>query len=147
MHRLIAAFLAASSCAGIAHAQTAPQSGVLTTPAAGGDVLTLDSALAQGGAASPSLQASVAGVGAATAARSVAGLRPNPEVQAQTENIVGSGPYKGLRSAETTVGLALPLELGGKRGARIALASARLTRAEIQSAIATADLRLRITQL
>ncbi|WP_430991289.1 TolC family protein, partial [Escherichia coli] len=43
--------------------------------------------------------------------------------------------------------IALPLELGGKRSARLALANARLTRAEIQTAIAVADLRLRITQL
>ena len=77
----------------------------------------------------------------------MAGLRPNPEVQAQTENVGGTGVYKGLRSSETTVGVALPLELGGKRPARIALANARLTRAQIQSAIAIADLRQRITQL
>ncbi|MDE0877066.1 MAG: TolC family protein [Sphingomonas bacterium] len=147
MQRFIAALLAAASCAGIAHAQTAPLSGVPTAPPAGGDVITLESALAQGGAASPSLEASTAGVRAATAARSVAGLRPNPEIQATTENVAGTGIYKGLRSSETTVGLALPLELGGKRSARVALANARLTRAEIQSAIAIADLRLRITQL
>ena len=147
MQRFIAAFLAAASCAGIAHAQTAPLSGVPAAPPAGGDVVTLESALAQGGVASPSIEASTAGVRAATAARSVAGLRPNPEIQATTENVAGTGIYKGLRSSETTIGVALPLELGGKRSARVALANARLTRAEIQSAIAIADLRLRITQL
>jgi cobalt-zinc-cadmium efflux system outer membrane protein len=147
MQRFIAALMAAASCAGIAHAQTAPLSGVPTAAPAGGDVVTLESALAQGGAASPSIEASTAGVRAATAARSVAGLKPNPEIQATTENVAGTGIYKGLRSSETTVGLALPLELGGKRSARVALANARLTRAEIQSAIAIADLRLRITQL
>jgi cobalt-zinc-cadmium efflux system outer membrane protein len=147
MQRIIAAFLAAASCASIAHAQTAPLSGVPAAPPAGGDVVTLESALAQGGVASPSVEASTAGVRAATAARSVAGLRPNPQIQATTENVAGTGIYKGLRSSETTVGVALPLELGGKRSARVALANARLTRAEIQSAIAIADLRLRITQL
>ncbi|MCU6453352.1 TolC family protein [Sphingomonas sp. A2-49] len=147
MQRFIAALMAAASCAGIAHAQTAPLSGVPMAAPAGGDVVTLESALAQGGAASPSIEASTAGVRAATAARSVAGLRPNPEIQATTENVAGTGVYKGLRSSETTVGVALPLELGGKRSARVALANARLTRAEIQSAIAIADLRLRITQL
>ena len=147
MQRFIAALMAAASCAGIAHAQTAPLSGVPTAAPAGGDVVTLESALAQGGAASPSIEASTAGVRAATAARSVAGLKPNPEIQATTENVAGTGIYKGLRSSETTVGLALSLELGGKRSARVALANARLTRAEIQSAIAIADLRLRITQL
>ncbi|EQB05545.1 hypothetical protein L485_02180 [Sphingobium baderi LL03] len=43
--------------------------------------------------------------------------------------------------------MALPLELGGKRPARVALATARLTRAQVQAEIARADLRLRITQL
>jgi cobalt-zinc-cadmium efflux system outer membrane protein len=95
----------------------------------------------------PSVGAATAGVEAAAAARRVAGLRPNPEVQAQVENFSGTGPYKGLRSSETTVGVALPLELGGKRPARVALATARLTRAQVQAEIARADLRLRITQL
>ncbi len=95
----------------------------------------------------PSVAAAAASVDAATAARRVAGLRPNPELQAQVENIAGTGVYKGLKSSETTVGVALPLELGGKRPARVALATARLTRAQIQAEIARADLRLRITQL
>lgn len=147
MHRLFAAFLVAASCATIAQAQTVPQLGTVSSQTDRGEVLTLDSALSQGGAASPSLSSATAGVQAATAARTVAGLRPNPEIQAQSENIFGTGEYKGLRGSETTVGVALPLELGGKRPARVALANARLTRAQIQSSIAIADLRLRITQL
>ena len=147
MYRLLAATLAAASCATIAQAQTVSEPGIPTASPATRDTLTLDQALAQGGAASPSLESATAGIRAATAARTVAGLRPNPEVQAQTENVGGTGVYKGLRSSETTVGVALPLELGGKRPARIALANARLTRAQIQSAIAIADLRQRITQL
>ena len=73
----------------------------------------LDNGAASGGSGSaplPSIAAATAGVDAATAARRVAGLRPNPEVQAQVENIAGTGVYKGLRSSETTVGVALPLE-------------------------------------
>jgi cobalt-zinc-cadmium efflux system outer membrane protein len=110
----------------------------------------LDNGAASGGSGSaplPSIAAATAGVDAATAARRVAGLRPNPEVQAQVENLAGTGVYKGLRSSETTVGVALPLELGGKRPARVALATARLSRAQVQAEIAKADLRLRITQL
>src|SRR3546814_645472 len=110
----------------------------------------LDNGAASGGGGSaqlPSVAAATAGVDAATEARRVAGLRPNPEVQAQVENLAGTGVYKGLRSSETTVGVALPLELGGTRPARVALATARLTRAQVQSEIARADLRLRITQL
>lgn len=153
MFRIIAAALAAASCISIAQAQTLSQPQTTPPPAPSAatgsatGIFTLDSALRQGGVASPSVEASVAGVQAATAARTVAGLRPNPEIQSQSENIGGSGQYQGFRSAETMVNLAVPIELGGKRSARVAVANARLTRAEIQAAIAAADLRLRITQL
>lgn len=51
----------------------------------------------------------------------------------QTENVAGSGRYRGARarSEETTAGLELPIELGGKRSARIAVADARGDRATI----------------
>lgn len=173
MHRIIAAVLAAASLADTAGAQTALSPGLPAASAASqtAPIFTLDSALAAGGMSPsptaatassatrplggpsgtptslPSVAAATASVDAATAARRVAGLRPNPELQTQVENIAGSGVYKGLRSSETTVGVALPLELGGKRPARVALATARLTRAQIQAEIARADLRLRIIQL
>jgi hypothetical protein len=40
--------------------------------------------------------------------RRVAGLRPNPSIVAETENVAGTGLYRGVRASETTVGLALP---------------------------------------
>lgn len=169
MFRTIAAVMVAATLASTAGAQTAPPPGIpaATTSSQTADTFSLENALAAGGMPStpspamangvsaggsgpaplPSVAAATAGVGAATAARRVAGLRPNPELQAQVENIGGTGVYKGLRSSETTVGVSLPLELGGKRPARVALATARLTRAQVQSEIARADLRLRITQL
>jgi len=170
MYRTIAACMVAASVASAAAAQTSPQPRIpaATTSSQGADTFSLESALAAGGMPSrpspvtaggtssgpgsgpaplPLVAAATAGVGAATAARQVAGLRPNPELQAQVENIGGTGAYKGLRSSETTVGVALPLELGGKRPARVALATARLTRAQVQAELSRADLRLRITQL
>jgi len=48
----------------------------------------------------------------------VAGLRSNPGFQGQVENIAGSGPFRGLRSAGTAVGASIPIELDGKRGRR-----------------------------
>jgi len=169
MYRTIAAVMVAASLASAAGAQTTTPPGIpaATTSSQSADAFSLENALAAGGMPSipsavldhgaasggggsaqlPSVAAATAGVDAATAARRVAGLRPNPEVQAQVENLAGTGVYKGLRSSETTVGVALPLELGGKRPARVALATARLTRAQVQSEIARADLRLRITQL
>ena len=139
MHRVIAALLAVASCATIAHAQTAP------LPPSSSPPFTLERALIAAGASSPSLEVADAGVRAAGAARTVAGLRPNPQVQVQVENVGGSGLYRGTQSAETTTGLALPIELGGKRSARIAVADSRRDRARIEAAIVEADLRERVT--
>jgi cobalt-zinc-cadmium efflux system outer membrane protein len=72
----------------------------------------------------------------------VAGLRPNPEIVVEAENVAGSGPYRGVDSLEATTSLAMPIELGGKRSARIGVADARLQRSAIQAAMAQADLRL-----
>src|SRR3546814_15373423 len=83
--------------------------------------------------------AAQAGIAAAEAARTIAGLRPHPTVTTEVENIAGTGPYGRFRRAETTVGLAIPIELGGKRQARIAVADARTTRAQLAAAITEAD--------
>lgn len=139
MYRLIAASLAAASCASFAQAQTAG-------PAAAGPLLTLDQALTLSGAAAPSIEAATAGVRAAQAGRAVAGWRPNPTINAETENVVGTDQYRGFRSAETTAGLAVPIELGGKRSARIAVADAIGDRTRIAAAVAAAELRLAVTQ-
>ncbi len=139
MYRTIAALLAASACVSTLQAQT-PMS------AAPAQMLTLDDALSAAVANSPALDASQSGIRAAEAQRSVAGLRPNPTLDAMAENVGGSGDYRGFRSTETTVGLSVPLELGGKRAARVAVADAQLGRAGLDAAIALADLRQRVTQ-
>lgn len=162
MQRIIAAALAAASIATTATAQTGMAPVPAPTPVLqNGSAITLDDVIRSVGVdrpiarspqqtvppPAPALSSAAAGIEAAQAARRVAGLRPNPQIQGQFENVIGSGPYRGTSSAETTVALGVPLELGGKRPARIALATARLSRAEIQAEIARADLRLRITQL
>ncbi|MCM8732082.1 TolC family protein [Hephaestia sp. GCM10023244] len=134
MHRLIAALLAAASCAGMAQAQNTP-------PAAAGALLTLEHALDLAGAASPSLDAAAADRRAAAAGQRIAALRPNPSVTVDAENIVGTGPYRDIESLETTASLVLPIERGGKRSARIAVADACSDRAAVAAAIAQADLR------
>jgi len=113
MHRIIAAILAASACASALQAQT----GQTATAA---PVLTLAEALDRASASSPFQDVAAAGISTAEAQRRVAGLGPNPSIVGEAENVAGTGIYRGLRSSETTLGLALPLELGGKRGARIA---------------------------
>jgi cobalt-zinc-cadmium efflux system outer membrane protein len=139
MYRMIATVLVAGTCASSLQAQT-------SSAAFGEPTLTLDEALAAAGASSPALEASQFGVRAAEAQRQVASLRPNPTLDAMAENVAGTGAYSGLRSSETTVGLALPLERGGKRIARVAVADAQLSRAALETAIIEADLRQRVTQ-
>lgn len=138
MKRLFAAVVAAPFCVFSAQAQTSP-------PIAAGDVLTLDEALAAADSRSPHPLLANAGVRSAEAGRTVAGLRPNPSVSVDTENALGTGPYRGFDESDTTVAFAMPVELGGKRAARIAVADARIRRAEVDVAIASADLRLTVT--
>lgn len=156
MKKMLAAVLAAASCASIAQAQaqvqqapaqTATLSVATPIPDQPLPAFTLDQAVLAAGGAAPSNAAAAAGLEAAQAGRTVATLRPNPTFQGQVENVVGSGPYRGLRSAETTIGVAIPIELGGKRSARVAVANAQVSRAELQAAIAAADIRLQVTQL
>ena len=139
MHRILAAALAATACASSAQAQTNATTDVQ-------DGLTLDQALELAEASAPGVGAADAGVRAAEAQRRVAGLRPNPSVNVEVENVVGTGDYSGIRGAETTVGVSLPIELGGKRSARVAVADTQTARAQLAVVVARADLRLRVTQ-
>ncbi|MPT48354.1 MAG: TolC family protein [Sphingobium sp.] len=139
MKRLIAAVLAVTSCAAIAQAQTA-----LSVEARG--TLSLEQALSMAGASAPQLEVAQAGISVAAAGRTIAGLRPNPQISIDTENVAGSGPYKGARNMEATTSVSLPIELGGKRAARIGVADAQSRRAAIQAAIMQADLRYSVIQ-
>lgn len=51
-------------------------------------------------------------------------LRPNPEVSVEAENVTGTGDLKNGEQAERTLRLSQVVELGGKRPARIAEATA-----------------------
>ncbi len=139
MYRIFAAIMVAGVCAPSLQAQALPHTSAEP-------VLTLADALIHANVSSPFQDVASAGIRAAEAQRRVAALRPNPSIIAETENVAGSGIYQGLHSSETTLGLALPLERGGKRQARMALADAQIGRAGIAAEIARADLRLRVTQ-
>jgi len=89
MSRTLAALLAATVCVGTAAEQTTP---VASTEAP----LTVDDAIASARARSPGMDAAEAAIRATNAGRTVAGLRPNPSFEGQAENVVGTGPYKGL---------------------------------------------------
>ena len=94
-------------------ASAAPQSG---------DPLTLPDALQLAGAAgdgAPSENPRIVGpreeAAVAEALVEQAGLRPNPEVSFEVENIAGTGAFSGLQATEFTLAASLPIERGGKR--------------------------------
>jgi cobalt-zinc-cadmium efflux system outer membrane protein len=78
-------------------------------------------------------------------ARSAA-LSPALEVQADVENVLGSGALQSSRSAELTLSLAGVLERGGKREARRALAAARIDALGVQRAATQLDLLAETTR-
>ena len=91
---------------------------LLTSPlfAATAQMLTMDQALETAFANNPDLAAAQWETGIAKGVRQQAGLIPNPEVSWEAEDT-------RRNSRTTTVMINQPIELGGKRGARIEVAS------------------------
>lgn len=116
---MIAACLAAW-CIG-AYAEALAQ----TAPPQEGGVLTLEDAILRALNAAPGLRASQEAVHAASAGVRQAGMRPNPELGLEAENIAGSGALNGLDAGEYTLSISQRFERG-KRGARKALARSDL---------------------
>lgn len=83
---------------------------------ANASTLTLDQALQAAFAGNPELAAAQWEIGIAEGDRKQAGLIPNPELSWEAEDT-------RRESRTTTVMLSQPIELGGKRGARIEVAS------------------------
>ncbi len=102
--------------------------------------LTLSQALDEAEARSPAIIAARAQVGVAQGRLRQAGFRLNPELSVEVENFAGTGEYNGARGLETTVAINQRLDLGGRRRARVGVARAELSAAEIRLAIARADL-------
>lgn len=108
--------------------------------AASAEPVTLDEAIAKAIAAAPSIRANEAAVAAAQAGRVQAGVRPNPTVTVEGENLVGSGPYNVFGQAEITGTYSQTIERGGKRDARVAYAERDVSVAEASSRVARLEL-------
>lgn len=131
---------------------------ILSVPVAAQETsrtLALPQALQRALAANPRLTAADRDIGIATGKSIQAGALPNPELSAEVENVAGSGPYRGLRSTETTLQISQLIELGGKRDARISagLAEAdgaywqrQAVRLEVLSEAATAYINILAAQ-
>jgi cobalt-zinc-cadmium efflux system outer membrane protein len=131
--------------------RTALLAAALAIPAtaAFAEPFTLDEAIAKAIEAAPSIRANEAAVAAAQAGRVQAGVRPNPTVTVEGENLIGSGPYNVFGQAEITGTYSQTIERGGKRDARVAYAerdigvaqaSSRVARLELVSAVQRAFL-------
>ena len=113
---------------------------IVTGQAASAETVTLEQAIAKAVEAAPLLKADDAAVAAARAGRVQAGVRPNPSVTVEAENFVGTGPYGVLGQAEITATYNQPIERGGKRAARVALADRDIDVAQASANVTRLDL-------
>lgn len=104
----------------------------LWSAGAAAEPLTLDAAIDRAIAASPELVAGRATVDVAQAEIKQAGVRPNPTIAIETENIAGTGGFSVLEQPEVTVTYEQQIERGGKRAARLAYAARGLELADAQ---------------
>ncbi|MFT4089202.1 MAG: TolC family protein [Asticcacaulis sp.] len=86
--------------------------------------LGLSTAMIRAASADPAREASQQRQAASDAGVRQAGVRPNPSIGIEMENMLGSNPYSGIDQVETTLSYERTLERGGKRQARIGAASA-----------------------
>ncbi len=113
---------------------------LLAAGSAKAQTLTLEDAVAKAVAATPLVRAGEARIAAARAGRRQADVRPNPSVTVEGENLIGTGSYGVFRQVEITATYSQPLERGGKRAARVALAEREIAVAETSARVARLEL-------
>ncbi len=98
------------------------------------EALSLRQAVEQAFAANPTLAAAQAGISSAEGRQQQAGLRLNPHLVFQQENLRfrGDPPFSYSRDTDTFAYLQQPIELGGKRSRRRDMALAELRLVQIQ---------------
>lgn len=129
--------------------------GALLFPlAAIADGLTLRGALQKALQGNPELQQYPYKQRMAEAEKLQASLKPNPVIDLELENIIGSGRNTGVENLEATLSFSQLIELGGKREQRIGFASAKqrqleaeFTYAKIEVLAETASRFYRLAQL
>ena len=76
----------------------------------------------------------------------MADQNPALELGLEVENFAGSGDFSGTDSAEITLALSSVIELGDKRQARVATASARQRLMEVERQVAALDMMGELTR-
>jgi cobalt-zinc-cadmium efflux system outer membrane protein len=125
---LLAALLGAAAAAGVAsvaaRAEPAPPFAQL---------------LRDAGAQSPRLAEAEAALRAAQGRADQAGVRPNPTLEVQTENLAGGRAADLIAPSQSTLSVSQTLELGGKRASRVEAGRAEIAAATARRAQAAAE--------
>jgi cobalt-zinc-cadmium efflux system outer membrane protein len=97
---------------------------VQASSAAAAEVISLAEALQRAVATEPLLRLNATRAEAAEGQIEQAGLRPNPVIGVEAENLFGTGPLSGVQGLEVTIGISQVIETAGKRARRKGLARA-----------------------
>ncbi|MDW7711485.1 MAG: TolC family protein [Deferrisomatales bacterium] len=108
-----------------------------------GAALTLQQALSQAVRHNPELEFYSLEIRGREAEAHQAGLRPNPLLSLEAENVFGSGPFSRTDAAESTLSISQKVELGKKRDLRRHLAEAETGVAQSDFDVVKADLLAR----
>ena len=93
--------------------------------------MTLEQALERALANSPHIKAATAATEAAAGHVRQSKMRPNPEIELETENFAGGGELTGFDGAKSSIIISQSFELGGKRNARMGVAASMMERSSI----------------
>ena len=96
----------------------AKQDGTLHIEKDNPKIITLEKAVANALLKNPTLSAHSLEKRVREARTLQSGLLPNPRLEVNVDDALGSGPFNGFDRSETTVQVGQLIELGGKRGAR-----------------------------
>ena len=108
--------------------------------------LTLRQAIDKALAGNPELAAFAFELRAQAARAQQAALRPPVEASIEAENILGTGEAKGTDAAEFTFALSQVVELGGKRGSRVAAAQAQRSALDVERQARQLDVLAEVTR-
>ena len=117
---LLSLALSALILPAIAPASRAGENTVAENPSG---TLTLRQALRLTVLQNPELSAADTQIRVAEGRLLQAGLRPNPTLFSEADNLTGSGRYRGTGLSENTLQISQLIELGGKRAARVRVAA------------------------
>jgi cobalt-zinc-cadmium efflux system outer membrane protein len=135
--RALARLAPASQLAALALALAAPGGAMAQAKA---PQLSLTDAIARSAAFDPSTAGAQARIAAARAGARQADVSLNPTLGVEVENFAGSGPYSMLDRSETTASYQQTLERGGKRAARVGVASAEVEVTRLKAEVRRLDL-------